>query len=347
MTDHVLLSDLCSICNNKAPKYRCPRCATQTCSLPCYKRHQAWAQCSGKRDPTTFVSKSRLTTAAGIDHDFNFLASIEQAFEKAEEKSQDVGLEVSNSKRFEPSKDSGFRQHLDKTGVFILKAPTGMTRQKENNTNWSKKHRMIMWTVEWSHQDRGRDLDRVREDIPLVKAYADHLHSKLILSKKRKRDSTEVVDNPSSSNTRKESLTPHDTSAKEQSPKTCEDITSIVQKMYFYLVKPRTSGSKDVLIPVQSSEPLSQCLKDRTILEFPTIFALQYPPTDLPEPYVLEKAYLEQSRQDMVELQQIVAEADSSSLLNDHHSQTPNDSKNILNSQKILQVLKQDVRSLT
>lgn len=73
-----LLSSLCTICRTEPPKYVCPGCHTGTCSLPCNQKHKAWANCSGKRDPTVFMPASKLKTPAGVDHDYNFLSSIER-----------------------------------------------------------------------------------------------------------------------------------------------------------------------------------------------------------------------------------------------------------------------------
>lgn len=73
------LTTLCAICHTTAPKYTCPACRVATCSLACAQRHKAWADCSGRRDPAAFLPLRQLKTAAGVDHDFNFLSAIERA----------------------------------------------------------------------------------------------------------------------------------------------------------------------------------------------------------------------------------------------------------------------------
>ncbi|CAK7197474.1 Box C/D snoRNA accumulation [Sporothrix eucalyptigena] len=74
-----LLTTLCSVCRTNPPRYKCPRCNLPYCSVPCNRRHRARAGCSGIRDVTTFVPRSRLCTAAGIDRDYNFLQGIDVA----------------------------------------------------------------------------------------------------------------------------------------------------------------------------------------------------------------------------------------------------------------------------
>lgn len=77
-----LLNTLCSICHISTPKYTCPGCNSHTCSLACNKKHKSWANCSGKRDPTAYMPASKLKTAAGVDHDYNFLSAIERERER-------------------------------------------------------------------------------------------------------------------------------------------------------------------------------------------------------------------------------------------------------------------------
>jgi hypothetical protein len=79
-----LLTSLCTICHREPPKYKCPRCGVRTCSLPCTKKHKAWASCSGERDPASFIPRERLVTDAGVDHDYNFISKIERAKERFE-----------------------------------------------------------------------------------------------------------------------------------------------------------------------------------------------------------------------------------------------------------------------
>jgi hypothetical protein len=128
--------------NINKSKYRCPGCAARTCSLPCYKRHQQWAQCSGQRDPTKFVKKSQLVTPAGIDHDFNFLTGIERDIEKAEQGlAEKTVVDSSTSHSWSQHKSSQKGQvnyqQLEAAGVKVIRAPKGLSRQKENKSHRS------------------------------------------------------------------------------------------------------------------------------------------------------------------------------------------------------------------
>lgn len=134
-----LTTQLIRTSNNNTPKYRCPGCAARTCSLPCYKRHQQRAQCNGKRDPTKYVKKNQLSTPAGVDHDFNFIAGIERGLDTADRLMEEnrIGSDRRTSKI--PDRNSNLGKRLQEAGVMIDRAPAGMSREKNNKTHIQKK----------------------------------------------------------------------------------------------------------------------------------------------------------------------------------------------------------------
>ncbi|KAM0255981.1 hypothetical protein ACHAQJ_005285 [Trichoderma viride] len=206
-----LLTSLCAICHTSVPQYKCPRCNIRTCSLACVKKHKSWSQCSGERDQTAYVARSKLATAAGVDHDYNFLHSIEMASERAERVLvEDKGIiqkdelrpltmeevrwkvgrdgrkrKVLVTKLVRRSKerlmDKLLASKLKKLGTIIVSVPQGMTRQKENNTTVNRKSGRINWQVEWFTFDKGHDntdelnkartLSKLSDDVPLYKGY--------------------------------------------------------------------------------------------------------------------------------------------------------------------------------
>lgn len=174
-----LLTSLCAICHISVPQYKCPRCNIRTCSLACVKKHKSWSQCSGERDQAAYVPKSRLATAAGVDHDYNFLHSIEMASERAErvlvedkgivqkdelrpltveEVRWQVGRDGRKRKVLvtrlmrrskERAVDKLLANKLRNLGTEVVSLPQGMTRQKENHTTVNRKSGRINWQAEW------------------------------------------------------------------------------------------------------------------------------------------------------------------------------------------------------
>lgn len=173
-----LLSDLCSIwyaheqsitpvyfwnltrcpySHANPPKYRCPRCSTRTCSLPCTRRHKLWSQCSGVRDPAAYLKRNELNTESAFDRDFNFITGIERTLERAEREVDNRGIDLAGGaqaddgsseglqhptagrKRKHPNQglakgEAAFLRGTETAAVKVLRAPKGMSRNKQNGS---------------------------------------------------------------------------------------------------------------------------------------------------------------------------------------------------------------------
>ena len=174
-----MLTSLCAICHVSTPKYKCPRCSLRTCSLACIKKHKAWSECSGTRDPTTYVPPSKLRTPAGVDHDYNFLHGIEMSVERSEKvvvgekalvQTEELRPMTTQEVRWKTGRDGRKRkvlvtrvlreakgrtfekhlaQKLKKMNIEVVCAPMGMSRQRENSTTLNRRTGRINWQVEW------------------------------------------------------------------------------------------------------------------------------------------------------------------------------------------------------
>lgn len=75
------------------------------------------------------------------------------------------------------------------------------------------------------------------------------------------------------------------------------------REIHLYLHRPRTPTKHPVLIPLSATSSLAAALKDHTVLEFPTIYALPYSPERLSGggedgdslPFVLEEVFLREN----------------------------------------------------
>lgn len=133
-TDTALLSELCPYCNESPPKYRCPACDARTCSLKCSKRHKAYKQCSGTRDPAAYVKRSKLATPAALNQDFNFLSGVERAVlhsAEEEKEEEEKGQARGKGKQAAQAREA----FIEKSGVVVKSAPRGMKRARENKTD--------------------------------------------------------------------------------------------------------------------------------------------------------------------------------------------------------------------
>ncbi|KAF2030132.1 hypothetical protein EK21DRAFT_112241 [Setomelanomma holmii] len=365
MTEQTRLSDLCSICNTNVSKYRCPGCAARTCSLPCYKRHQQWAQCSGKRDPTKFVKKSQLVTPAGIDHDYNFITGIERDIDKAEQglKASGEGHTTSLPWSHQSQKGQTNYQHLEAAGVKVIRAPKGLSRQKENKSHRSNKKKpgggySILWTVEWLDHHQRRLVTETSSTCQIADAqpFAPREQHK---GKKRKRNvdahvattTSPTTQNASSSTNQDEpiqrelelnvdnkiqviSQEREHSSPRRRSPDPNVQANQEVQtklaethhadarhdgssseslghgRYRFYLLKPRTSTSRHVLIHLTPTATLAECLKGRTVLEFPTIYVFPASLEYLAKEFMLEDEYAKVEEGEQKEFDDLIGELD-------------------------------------
>ncbi|KAF2735508.1 hypothetical protein EJ04DRAFT_195988 [Polyplosphaeria fusca] len=354
MAHQTLLSDLCSVCNNATSKYRCPGCGTRTCSLPCYKRHQTRAQCTGKRDPTKFVKKSSLATPAGIDHDFNYLTSIEREVEKAGRQIEDRGLGPPPP-RTGPRKGEISDAQFEAIGVHVIRAPKGLSRQRENKTRRSGRNNTI-WTVEWIQPDSGRLLNEVIGHQPIAEAFLHAIgQNPPRPAKKRKRgdnEGPEQAPEGQDASTSQNDVQPNqafDVAEEQREPAAPGQEGAIssahpgphelsgpepVPPYHYYLLRPRTNTSRHVLIPVPPTSALDQVLCGKTVLEFPTIYV--FPGGDLPDGFVLEKQYLESTSPEAKQMTNLLGSVP-------HPEVDDKASSQHLDSTRILEVLQQDL----
>lgn len=117
--------------------------------------------------------------------------------------------------------------------------------------------------------------------------------------------------------------------------------------LHFYLLKPGTTSKEKVLIPLDRQATLTSCLRDRTVLEFPTIYVLPHEPTSLPPEYMLESTYLQLQKSEKQELREAVASAEEKGAFRHVRSaqaQASSARPNVpLDANSILNVLKRDM----
>lgn len=388
------------------PKYRCPRCKTQTCSLSCYKRHQQRASCNGQRDPAAYLKRSEWATPSGIDRDYNYLKSVERHVDSTGKEVRERGIATSDSRRGgergaasnkKVSKSwipgSALQNYLSENNIMVEKAPTGMSRQKANLTRVTHKGN-VMWTVEWVDMDGKKSIDdecsegRQINDL-WIEVSAKRLNAEK--GKKRKRE-TEKQSVPQKSSVQAgEQQTSEDASTlpsraepesidhsstiadhrttelvsqkpgglpsdepagelacdpsnavenkTEQLEKSLEDETPATSE-YFYLLKPFTASKSNVLIPIDSSGRLTDCLKGQTVLEFPTVYVLPNAPDALPAGFMLEERYNKMQKAEEVEVDGLLRRTNESTggaLTASREEEKP------LDANSILDMLKRDV----
>ncbi|KAL8679395.1 MAG: hypothetical protein Q9186_004330 [Xanthomendoza sp. 1 TL-2023] len=291
-------------------------------------RHKQWASCNGIRDPTTYLKRSELATPKGIDHDYNYLTSIERQLDNAERDADSRGILLYNDNEkkntlHHPAKgEVPLGNAIKQCRVVIERAPKGMSRQKQNETHWDRRAKRIIWTVEWVHKNGSREVGKCPDTEPLHSAYTNLVAPKAAevdnRPKKKKRKPNKDVSKP----TMTTPITPPKDSFSSFSPTSPTSLptprpehqaaTPLLQssslheasgpspkleqashaQVHFYLLLPSTPTCYRVLIPLSSSDTLSTALADRLVLEFPTIYALKQSPDKLPTGFMTEDDWL-------------------------------------------------------
>ncbi|KAJ5897716.1 hypothetical protein N7504_008004 [Penicillium tannophilum] len=387
-----LLSELCSICHVNPPKYRCPRCSTRTCSLPCTRRHKLWSQCSGVRDPAAYLKRSELATETAFDRDFNFITGVERSLERADREVENRGIDLgrgqaasgdgdveSGPKRKIPQQglvkgEAAFLRRAEEGAVTVIRAPRGMSRNKLNNSRWHPKHKCLSWSVEWISAAGVKNLRNCLEGHTLADCYDRGFPASKEKtgesSKEEKKpdqqegdaaaqDSTDIV--PPATATETENTTepigeqpgqPPISEAVEGSTETVEERPQDLpigphRGLHFYLHRPRTTVKKPVLVPLAPLMTLAAALRERTVMEFPTIYVLpESPETLLAEKdtssFMLEEEYIrivgpEEAAENSAQTEQDGAEVHASGLLG-----SSVDLQNV-DEDKVMEVLKHDL----
>jgi hypothetical protein len=114
-------------------------------------------------------------------------------------------------------------------------------------------------------------------------------------------------------------------------------------ELHFFLHRARTSSSRPVLIPLQPSATLNECLRGRTVFEFPTVyvFSSATPPAD---EFILEEEYLKQEREEQRELEEVLKDVGPEALQAlDSKRGAGDPAEEEVDSKRILDVLKQDL----
>ena len=121
-------------------------------------------------------------------------------------------------------------------------------------------------------------------------------------STEEKPTTTEVPDAPAATTTDTQPTNPPNQESTQQPTAQTEQQNPTLpitphRNLYFYLHRPRTATKKPVLVPLPPLAKLASVLRGRTVLEFPSIYALPDSPETILaakeiSPFILEEEYL-------------------------------------------------------
>lgn len=107
------------------------------------------------RDPAAYLRRNELATETAFDRDFNFITGVERSLERAERDAENRGIPIDRELDAEEESgigkkrkrlntglvkgEAGFLRGAENGGVRVVRAPRGMTRNKQNTSKWHPK----------------------------------------------------------------------------------------------------------------------------------------------------------------------------------------------------------------
>ncbi|XP_058950061.1 box C/D snoRNA protein 1-like [Pocillopora verrucosa] len=233
----------CAMCCEDTARYCCPTCAKKTCSLRCVKSHKMKFQCSGVRCKTKFISLDNFK-CSNLQSDLVFLEDMDRLVNSTAHHSQ--------SKFNRRHQNFQVRQLClvaKQRGVDLKILPNGMSRRKENTTNFNRKEKCIKWRIQWLFPEVGVE-------------YTD----KCVSEQESLGDALRKYIDPEKA----------DAVYKQSLKKYCEVGT---QGVCVFLKNELVPGREIRYHQLDISQTLKSCLNKKTIIEFPTLHVVLHEKT--------------------------------------------------------------------
>lgn len=309
------------------------------------KKHKAWAQCSGERNPAEYRKRTDLATPSSIDKDFNFITNVERSLVRADEGVLDRGINLAPARQLK-AHDARPKWEIEaeQRRITIIKAPKGLSRSKQTKTHWVGQHRCITWTLEWVCPDKEKVVGQCLETKSVGDAFLQIVGKKAVKRKRRLSKENgppnQKLQRSSSGSTPQQKETDGDIQQLERRDSSNEIPTGTEQllaDLYFYLHKPTTPSKFKCLVPLAGNDAIRDVLDGQIILEFPTIYVMNESPEQLTSPFITEAEYQQRHVTDAPV--SLAAPLEDGEVEETETVPLPTD----VNSQKVLEVLAKDL----
>ena len=301
MTD---VTVMCAVCHEQPFKYKCPSCLKRTCSLACSKKHKQQDNCTGKAyNPQTYVSNEDIKgeddekheNNALIQRDFHFLTGLKRELEIHKNDAFVKNKKVLRSNYGNYNNNRGksqYQQGLDgkhtfRRGVNCLLLPRGMSRSAMNRSKWEKSLDLFVWTVEWiicpdkklandvnTSSDLFKHLShRFKETDSIIDGMSNSVFDKCceMYNLIESSNDSANTDNETNDTVLQTSEEPQ----KKEKHKNPELLLNHGIKFYIKWFPHNTvqsSDSKELIEIEPTGKCIGELLKNRTVVEFPTIY---------------------------------------------------------------------------
>jgi len=143
------LQRTCELCGEES-KYKCPGCATPTCSIRCIKQHKTLSGCSGVRRKLKYVPLDKFTEL-NLLQDFRILESATAQVDKCRrdklKRHTNQGTDVFCAPRM-PKSLKKLQFEASRFGTRIRYLPPHFHRRKNNSSCFDYKTKTLSWHIE-------------------------------------------------------------------------------------------------------------------------------------------------------------------------------------------------------
>ena len=204
------------------------------------------------------------------------------------DEAQERGIPLSEERRKRVKGEARRDAETQQRAAIVLKAPWGMSRALQNRSKWDTRHKCVLWTIEWILENESKVLGNCQETRTVIEAFGNAVG-------KRKMESQQSCDLGSTIHTHcanSEAVSENQKNSFSTSAAHAESTSS--PEHHFYLHRPNLPSNVKCVIPLQPDAVIKDIIRDRVLIEFPTIFVLNIPQEKLRKPFITEEEHLKQ-----------------------------------------------------
>lgn len=170
--------------------------------------------------------------------------------------------------------------------AVVLKAPPGMSRALQNKSKWDNRHKCLHWTVEWILDNGTKVLGNCQETRSIREAFVNAVG-------KRKMNGQQSGASKTVAGTDNANFAPLSEGQNINSASAVVDTVSTSEiEQHFYLHRPNLPSNVRCVIPLQPDAAIKDVLRDRMLIEFPTIFVSAVSKDKLQPPFITEEEHI-------------------------------------------------------
>ena len=238
--------DKCAVCLSSSFKYKCPSCLIRSCSLDCFKQHKSKFDCTGLKNSLQFKRISNFDDHQLRD-DFKFLDDYNRQIDGLKRQKRNIVQSLNDL----PNWLQKLIYEANRRAIKLKILPAGFQRRLQNKTAFIYSTKELHWDIELIFTD----LNSKQYDCKLMKKRLK-LHLNRVPENKVLKEvldqflkPTSLIDNQNLNNLLK---------FYQES-----DEISVLIKLSF-----------NHYIELDQQSKLNECLKYKTIIEYPTMLVI-------------------------------------------------------------------------